>query len=255
MVESLQADLEEALSSGGLSLHYQSKVDLFRRRITGVEALARWNHPTAGNIPPDVFIPLAESGGMIISLGAWVLKEACRQTAEWRQQGHDMTVAVNVSPLQLAKDAKFDETLADALAVSGLPPDALELEVTESIMMDRNALAELIRLKSQGVSLAIDDFGAGYSSLSYMKQFPASTLKIDKSFIAPLPSSLADCMLADSITRLAHSFGMKVVAEGVEQQDQIEVLEWMGCDVVQGYALGRPQPANRLQFNAPLPWI
>ena len=254
MVESLRTDLETALASGGLSLHYQPKVDLFRRRITGVEALARWRHPSAGNIPPDVFIPLAEASGMIVSLGAWALNEACRQTAEWRRQGHDVTVAVNVSPLQLTKETRFDETLAEALAASGLPPEGLELEVTESIMMDGNALAELIRLQSQGVSLAIDDFGAGYSSLAYMKQFPASTLKIDKSFIAPLPSSLADCMLADSITRLAHSFGMKVVAEGVERQEQIEVLDWMGCDLVQGYALGKPQPAELLQLGASLNW-
>lgn len=253
MAGSLRADLATALASGGLSLHYQPKMDLFRRRITGVEALARWRHPSVGTIPPDVFIPLAESSGMIVPLGAWVLNEACRQTAEWRRQGYDITVAVNVSPLQLTKTARFAETLSDALTASRLSAEGLELEVTESVMMDEEALAELIHLKSQGVSLAIDDFGAGYSSLSYMKQFPASTLKIDKSFIAPLPSSLADCMLADSITRLAHSFGMKVVAEGVEQQEQIEVLEWMGCDLVQGYALGRPQPAGLLQLGASLP--
>jgi len=254
MAENLVGDLEKAVASGGISLHYQPKVDLFQRRITGVEALARWRHPLAGNIPPDIFIPLAEAGGMIVPLGAWVLREACRQTAEWRRQGHDVTVAVNVSPLQLTKGESFDEILADALDRSGLFPMGLELEVTESVMMDGNAMAELIRLKGQGVSLAIDDFGAGYSSLAYMKQFPASTLKIDKSFITPLPSSLADCMLADSITRLAHSFGMKVVAEGVEQQEQIDVLDWMGCDLVQGYALGKPQPPGLIQFDMPLLW-
>lgn len=217
-------DLLDALNGQQLRLHYQPQFDLFRQSVTGVEALVRWQHPRLGLLPPDRFIPLAEASGLIVPLGSWVLSEACRQAAEWRRAGRMVTIGVNVSVRQMGAATGFLDVLRQSLEESGLPPEQLQLEVTESILMDEQALSLLSKLRDTGVSLAIDDFGAGYSSLSYLKRFPASTLKIDKGFMDSLPASLADCMLVDGITRLAHSFGMQVLAEGVEHQEQIDVL-------------------------------
>jgi EAL domain-containing protein (putative c-di-GMP-specific phosphodiesterase class I) len=202
----------------------------------------RWSHPVRGAIPPVTFIPVAEANGLIAPLGRFVLREACRQAARWRREGLPLQVAVNVSPLQFGDgiEAEVDRALADC----DLPSDALELEVTESVLMDGGSRSKLDDLAERGVGIAIDDFGTGYSSLAYLKRLRAHTLKIDKSFIDGLPGSLDDCMLVGSVIRLAHSFGMVVVAEGVEILDQVEVLDLLECDLVQGYAISRPVPAE-----------
>jgi EAL domain-containing protein (putative c-di-GMP-specific phosphodiesterase class I) len=236
-------ELTQALACGGLSLHYQPQYDLFRRRITGVEALIRWPRPGFPPIGPDVFIPIAEKEGLIVALGDWVLKEACRQAVLWRHQGIDLTIAVNVSPLQFAPEAGLENAIHAALSAAQLPAHRLEIEVTEGVLLSSNARDTLNRLIGAGLSVALDDFGTGYSSLAYLKNLRASTLKIDKSFVDGLPSSLEDCMLIDAVARLAHSFGMSVVAEGVENQDQQDVLELMGCDIIQGYVLSPALPA------------
>lgn len=236
--------LGRAIAQGGLVLHYQPKYDLFRRRITGVEALVRWPRPGRGEVPPAEFIPFAEESGLIIPLGAWVLAEACHQAALWKDQGRPLTVAVNVSARQLTPMADLEATVATALATNGLPSSLLELEVTESVLMDADARQTLQRLAVAGIGVALDDFGTGYSSLTYLKHLRATTLKIDKSFVDGLAASLPDCMLVDAVVRLAHSFGMTVVAEGVETDEQRDVLEMMGCDLVQGFIVSRPLPAD-----------
>lgn len=236
--------LGHAVAQGDLILRYQPKYDLFRRRITGVEALIRWPRPGYGEMPPAAFIPFAEESGLIIPMGAWVVTEACRQAAIWRQQGLALTVAVNVSARQLTSLAGFEATVADALAASGLPPSLLELEVTESVLMDASARQSLHRLAAAGIGIVLDDFGTGYSSLAYLRHLHATSLKIDKSFVDDLAASLSGCMLVDGIVRLAHSFGMTVVAEGVETNEQRDVLDTIGCDQVQGFILSRPIAAE-----------
>ena len=242
--EDIVGDLERALAEGQLHLLYQPKFDLFRQRITGVEALVRWRHPVYGVVPPVAFIPAAERSGLIGPLGEAVLDQACRQSAAWRRQGLVLGVAVNVSPLQLSSDSRLEDAVDRSLAASGLPVDALELEVTESVLMEAAARATLDRLIDRGVGIALDDFGTGYSSLAYLRRLRAQTLKIDKSFIDGVPGSLGDCMLVGSMVRLAHSFGMVVVAEGVESQEQLEALDLVECDLVQGYAVSRPVPPD-----------
>ncbi|MGE5545860.1 MAG: putative bifunctional diguanylate cyclase/phosphodiesterase [Solirubrobacterales bacterium] len=240
--QDMLAALRRAVAEGRLALRYQPKFDLYRRRVTGVEALVRWHDPAWGWISPASFIPLAEDGGLIIPLGAWVLAQACQQGAIWQAMGLSLSVAVNISPLQLTPGARFERIVRRALASSGLEPARLELEVTEGVLMDRHARDTLDRLTACGIAVALDDFGTGYSSLAYMKQLPARTLKIDKSFIDGLPASLSDCMMVDAMIRLAHSFGMMVVAEGVESVEQRDVLELMGCDMIQGFVLAPALP-------------
>jgi EAL domain-containing protein (putative c-di-GMP-specific phosphodiesterase class I) len=242
--EALLLSLTQAVAEGQLAVRYQPKFDLFRRRVSGVEALVRWPRPTGPEIPPTTFIPLAEAAGLIEPLGAWVLEQACRQVATWNSLGLDLSVAVNVSPLQLAPSAGLEALVAQTLAESGLLRTKLELEITEGVLMDADARTTVNRLIESGISIALDDFGTGYSSLAYLRHLRAKTLKIDKSFLDGLPGSLDDCILVGSIIRLAHSFGMEVVAEGVETQEQQDVLELMGCDLIQGYALSRPLSAN-----------
>jgi len=243
VADGVAGDLRAALEAdGGLHLVYQPKYDLFRRRITGVEALARWTHPARGPVSPATFIPAAEASGLIGPLGRLVLSEACRQAARWREDGLTLPVAVNVSSLQLGES--FRGHVEQALTENELPPEALELEVTESVLMEGGSRERLDEIAELGVGVAIDDFGTGYSSLAYLKRLRAHTLKIDKSFIDGLPASLDECMLVGSIIRLAHSFGMQVVAEGVEGVDQMEVLEVLECDVVQGYGISRPIEAD-----------
>lgn len=232
--------IERALDRQEFELHYQPKYDLFRHRITGVEALARWNRPGRGLMPPSIFIPAAEESGLIVPLGKWALGEACRQAAIWRAEGRQLSVAVNVSTQQLMAGTEFELDVGRALAVNNLPPALLELEVTESVLMEANARYALDRLAATGVGIAIDDFGTGYSSLAYLKRIPATVLKIDKSFVDGLAASLVDCMLVDGMIRIAHGLGKKVVAEGVETDEQRDVLEMLGCDVLQGYSVSRP---------------
>lgn len=234
--------------AGHFFLMYQPKVDLRTGRIFGVEALIRWQHPEHGMVPPPRFIGLAEESGLIVAIGEWVLRSACRQAQLWRAAGLDpLTVSVNVSARQF-EEKHLVERIAVALRDTGLPPGALELEVTESLLMrDLNQAVDRMRaLKAMGVSLSIDDFGTGYSSLSALKSFPISTLKIDKSFVRDLAHSLDDQAIALAVISLGHRLNLRVIAEGVETEEQREFLAANECDEMQGYLFSPPVPAERI---------
>jgi diguanylate cyclase (GGDEF)-like protein len=237
-----------AAPAGRFFLMYQPKVDLRSGRIFGVEALIRWRHPEHGLVPPPRFIGLAEESGLIVAIGEWVLRTACRQAGLWRAAGlAPLTVSVNVSARQF-EEKHLVERIAAALRDSGLPPSALELEVTESLLMrDLHQAVERMRaLKDMGVSLSIDDFGTGYSSLSALKSFPISTLKIDKSFVRDLAHSPDDQAIALAVISLAHRLQLRVIAEGVETEEQREFLAANECDEMQGYLFSPPVPAERI---------
>lgn len=243
--------LHKVLDRNELRLVYQPRLDLTRQRIVGVEALLRWTSSEYGEIPPAQFIPLAEESGMILEIGEWVLREACRTVQGWRARGLDgLSVAVNVSVLQLLR-GDFAEVVSRALADTGLPPEALELELTESVLMANaeQALDKLARIRALGVSLAVDDFGTGYSSLAYLQRLPLTTLKIDKAFIHHLDQDSGDTAIATTIIAMAHSLGLTAVAEGVESETQMRFLRHYGCDEIQGHWLSRPiDPDRCLEF-------
>ncbi len=241
----LENALRGALDRGELELYYQPRIDLESLRVNGMEALLRWNHPEKGMVAPGQFISIAEESGLIIPIGAWVLREACRQTMRWRRAGHPLRVSVNLSARQFAR-ADLLGTLDSVLAESGLPPDCLELELTETVVMQHAdaTVATLNAFKERGVRLAIDDFGTGYSSLSYLKRFPIDVLKIDQSFVRDLSSDPDDAAIAETIIALGHSLCLEVLAEGVETDSQLEFLRERACDSVQGYLFSRPLPAS-----------
>ncbi len=238
----IEHKLRHAISRNELALCFQPQFSAESGLPIGVEVLLRWHHPTEGMISPARFIPVAEETGMIIEIGEWVLLNACREMMHWINAGlKPMRLAVNVSPKQLRR-RDFCETVANALAASGLPPELLELEITESSVMEnpQDAIQILERLGRMGVTLAIDDFGTGYSSLAYLKLFPIDHLKIDRSFVADIEQDLNDRAIAFGTIALAHSLGLKVIAEGVETDDQLDLLRSNGCDEVQGFLLAKP---------------
>jgi diguanylate cyclase (GGDEF)-like protein len=244
----LETSLRHALERNEFSLHYQPKVDLVTRQITGVEALLRWTHPEHGMLPPAQFIPLAEETGLIVPIGRWVLKEACAQNMAWQRRGlRPVSIAVNLSPRQFVDESLLHD-IDEALAASGMSPVLLQLEVTESMVM-RNvprALKVLDAVQSRGIRLAIDDFGTGYSSMSLMKQFPIDTIKIDRSFVRDLPDDSEDQAIAQAIISMGKALGMTVVAEGVETPEQETFLRSHGCDEMQGFLFSRPVPEKQL---------
>lgn len=242
----LAADLRRALTGGEFYLVYQPQVDLRSERILGVEALLRWQHPTRGLLLPDAFIPLAETTGLIVPIGEWVLRHVCAQLREWSGQGlNGFRVAVNLSPRQFRQQGLV-ETIREIVHESGVPASSLEFELTESCVMDDAATAARIlqQLKDMGVWLAIDDFGAGYSSLKYLKRFPIDNLKIDSHFIKDLASDSDDQAIVDAIITMGHSMRLAVIAEGVETQQQMEFLQSKGCDSVQGHYIDYPLSAR-----------
>jgi diguanylate cyclase (GGDEF)-like protein len=249
MTESAQAKvhldqlLRLALDTPELTLHYQPLVDA-EGRPAGAEALIRWNNAQLGHVSPAQFIPVAEETGFIVPLGAWVLRQACRQVVQWRGQGLKMArVSVNLSVRQLEHEHIL-QTVRDALAETGLEPAALELEITESVIMSsENALLRLQELSDLGVTLAIDDFGTGYSSLAYLRQLPVDALKIDRSFVAGIGHNPGDEAIIKAVAGIARNLGLRLVAEGVETDLQREYLISLGVDELQGYLLGRPVPA------------
>jgi diguanylate cyclase (GGDEF)-like protein/PAS domain S-box-containing protein len=247
----LSSALHKVLDRGELRLVFQPKLSLTTRRITGVEALLRWKSEEYGEIPPVQFIPLAEESGMILEIGAWVLYEACRTLRRWHDAGMtELSMAVNVSVLQLLR-GDFADIVRRTLADTGVPPHALELELTESVLMANaeQTSAKLQQLREMGVSLAIDDFGTGYSSLAYLKRLPITTLKIDKTFITDLNRDPDDTAITTTVITMAHSLGLAVVAEGVETETQLRFLDHFRCDEVQGYWLSKPvDPETCLQF-------
>jgi diguanylate cyclase (GGDEF)-like protein len=242
----LSSDLHRAVERDELVLHYLPQVSLPGQDIVSVEALVRWNHPERGLIQPMEFIPMAEETGLIVSLGAWVIETACRDLAAWRGRGAgDVRVAVNVSAAQLKPS--LAGTVRNALRSSGLPAAALELEITESDLMDARQTEPILRaVKEIGVSLAIDDFGTGYSSLSRLRALPIDMLKIDRSFVADLPDSPDAAALVRSIIRLADSLGLATLAEGVETAAQRDHLSEQGCAMAAGWLWSRPLPAQEL---------
>lgn len=244
---SLERDLHAALDSKEFTLHYQPLIDVASGKITGVEALIRWMRPGHGSVAPDDFIGAAERTGLIVPMGEWVLRTACANAARWQRAGYDVRVAVNLSPLQF-KDPQLVQMVLRALAESKLPARLLELELTESAVMQDTA-ANSLTLKSfqeQGVRIALDDFGTGHSSLSYLKRMPLSRLKIDQSFVVGLPDDVENFAIVKAIVAMASSLGLSVTAEGVETLQQSEVLKEMGCHSLQGYFFGRPMPAQEM---------
>jgi EAL domain-containing protein (putative c-di-GMP-specific phosphodiesterase class I) len=244
----LRTDLEWALSREELIIHYQPVVDVPTGVVRGFEALLRWNHPKRGLLGPDEFIELAENSGLIVSIGSWVLRQACEQATVWRHlTGRALTMAVNVSARQLQDPGLVGE-IGTALHESKLDPGALVLEITESATVDdtEGVIARLEGLKALGVGLAIDDFGTGYSSLSYLRRFPVDQLKIDRSFVAGVATNSEDRAIAASVISLGHALGIHVVAEGVETVDQLEWLSEMDCDLAQGYNWLRPADAAQV---------
>ena len=238
----LGSELRHAIEREELSLHYQAIVDLESATTFGYEALVRWKHPVQGNVPPNIFIPIAEAKGMIVAIGEWVLRKACQQAAQWRTQfDRELVISVNVSMRQLASKG-FVETVIDALQTTQLPPNCLKLEVTESLLMQqpKDTLYKLHELRESGVTIAIDDFGTGYSSLSYLHQMPLDVLKIDRSFVNGMFDSGKHLAIVRAILALATSLQLKVIAEGVETIEQLQQLQVLGCDMVQGYFFSRP---------------
>lgn len=247
----IERKLRHAIDRNELALCFQPQFLAGENRPCGVEALLRWHHPTDGMIPPDQFIPVAEETGIIVDIGEWVLLEACKTLQHWLECGlPPMRMAVNVSARQLRR-RDFCETVAGILACTGVSPECLELEITESAVMEdpEEATDILQRLGRMGVSLAVDDFGTGYSSLAYLKRFPIDYLKIDRSFVRDIETDLNDRAIAFGTIALAHSLGLKVIAEGVETEDQLELLRANGCDEVQGYLFSKPlTPAAAFAF-------
>jgi diguanylate cyclase (GGDEF)-like protein len=245
----LENDLRTALERHEFRLHYQPLVDLATDRIVGVEALVRWQHPTRGLVQPLSFIPLAEDTGLIVPIGRWVLETACRQARAWLDERPDspLVMSVNLSPVQFAQPTLVAE-ISDILALSGLPAERLELEITESILLDEGetSAAALRALRELGVRLVLDDFGTGYSSLSYLRRLPLDAIKIDRSFIDGLDSDDANLPIVQAVIALAHGLGIEVVAEGIETAGQLARLRELVCDRGQGYFYAQPQPPELL---------
>ena len=242
----LESDLRHALERGELRLYYQPQVDLISGEIVGLEALVRWQHPERGLIPPGEFIPLAEESGLVVPLGSWVLREACRQIKRWSNIGlRPRQTAVNVSAVQLSR-GHLTESVKEALAETGILPEQLELEITESfVMVDRDqSLKSLVEIKALGVRLSIDDFGTGYSSLGYLQRLEVHKLKVDMSFVRDMTTNSGNASIVKAVIALGHSLGLEVIAEGVEEQGQARYLRSLQCDVMQGYLISRPMPAD-----------
>jgi diguanylate cyclase (GGDEF)-like protein len=242
----LESDLSRALERGEFLLHYQPKVEIATGLITGTEALLRWKHPVRGLVPPMEFISLAEETGLIVPIGEWVLATACAQNKVWQDLGlTNLGIAVNLSARQFS-DSMLLAKLTRIIHASGIDPSSLELEITESVVMSNGecAVGVLEQLKSIGVQIAIDDFGTGYSSLGYLKRFPIDTIKVDRSFIRDIPADSGDMKIARAIIAMAHALKLKVVAEGVENAEQLKFLRAQRCDAVQGYFLFRPLPVD-----------
>jgi len=241
----LTGGLHRAVERKEFELRFQPQVDAKTHSIVGVETLLRWTHPDLGPISPDEFIPIAEKTGLILPIGVWVLREACKQVQQWNLLGAGWVVAVNVSAVELIGE-DFVQVVSDALADSGLPAHQLEIEITERALMSERAAQELNRIKQRGVQVSIDDFGTGYSSLSYLTRLSVDALKIDKSFVTAIPGNAKDCGIVRTIINIGKELDIKVIAEGVETRDQAQFLRDHGCDVGQGYLFYKPRTAGEI---------
>ncbi len=244
-------DLRLALERGEFHLYYQPKVDAHSLQVTAAEALLRWEHPQRGVVSPAVFVPLAERHGLIAAIGSWVIDEACRQAAQWRDHGLRMRVAINISGHQLRQDDLVEQILG-ALQRHGLPPARFTCEITESVAMEdtRHTRAAFARLQRAGLHISIDDFGTGQSSLASLQRLPAAELKIDRAFVTPLVDNPGAAAIVRAIVQMAHALGLRVVAEGVETETQRDALVSLGCDELQGYLFAKPMSATALALWA-----
>jgi len=244
----LEAELRQALAQDELVLYYQPQISLQTGRLAGLEALVRWQHPSRGLIPPGEFIPMAEESGLIVLLGEWVLRKACRQISEWSKQGLTLAlIAVNVSAVQLSRGDFFD-TVRIILRETDILPELLELEITESSVMSdlTDAAKTLAKLQALGLRLSIDDFGTGYSSLSYLQELAVDKLKIDISFVRNMTFDESKAAIVEAVIALGHGLGLEVIAEGVENQQQLEALRLLQCDMIQGYLVSKPLPPEQV---------
>ena len=244
----LQAELRGALQHSQFELNYQPQFDILTGRPCGIEALLRWHHPEMGVVAPGAFIAVAEHSGLIVPIGRWVTRAACMHAAQWG----DLRLSVNLSPIQL-RDPDLTHDIAAALAESRLPPDRLDLEITEGVFLHDtpSTISQLERLRALGVGITLDDFGTGYSSLSYLRLFPFTKLKIDRSFVTPATEDRAAACIIRAMIDLGRTLGMRVNAEGVETRGQLSLLQAAGCDEVQGFLLGRPMaPGNLMTYLA-----
>jgi EAL domain-containing protein (putative c-di-GMP-specific phosphodiesterase class I) len=243
-----ETDLRKGLDNNEFELHYQPLVNIHNGDVVGVEALARWQHPERGMISPAEFIPVAEESGLMVPLGQALIKAACTQAAAWVEAGHkDLRMSVNISPRQFLNDDIY-ALLERVLAETGLPPRNLEVEVTESLLLDDSSEADktLQRVKEMGVGIAVDDFGTGYSSLSYLHAFPIDTLKIDRSFVSNGSNGGQARAILNAIVAMGKSLELKILAEGIETEGQRELLSGLGCHEAQGYHFSRPMPADEV---------
>jgi len=242
--QAFKAELGNALKNEEFELYYQTQVNASTLQLCGVEALVRWNHPSRGLIHPDEFIPLAEATGLVIPIGRWILQQACIEASKWPD---NITVAVNVSSVQISGADLLDD-VNTALAASNLPANRLVLEITESVIMEDVIATQALlhELKLRGVSIAIDDFGTGFSSLQYLRSFPVDKLKIDRSFISGIDTEPETRPIIRAIVDLGVHLGKQTLAEGVENQAQLEIVQQLGCAEVQGYLISRPSRAEDL---------
>ena len=253
----LETNLRRAIQNEEFLVHYQPRVAVDSLAITGVEALVRWQHPQLGLVPPGQFIPLAEDTGLIVPIGEWVLRTACKQGRRWRDEGFaPIQIAVNICARQF-HDQDLSQTVIRILEETGLPASNLELELTESsIMQDAEfAAGVLSRLKSMGIKISIDDFGTGFSSLSSLKKLPIDALKVDRTFVRDVTSDTDDAALVNAIITLAHNLRLKVIAEGVETEAQLRFLQVLRCDEIQGFLFSKPLPADELASNLFVPFV
>jgi len=245
----LEHDLRSSLEQGDFQLYFQPQVRVDTLEVVGMEALLRWRHPERGMLNPMTFLDLAEETGLIIALGDWVIREACRQAADWRSQGYDnLVVYVNLS-LRQFQQADHLESFRKALNEFDLPAEKLGIEISETVStLDPTALAtSLTQFHRLGIRMAVDHFGMGCSSLNHLKRFPLHSLKVDKSFVRGASSNLGDHAILNTVVSLGRSFGLQVIAEGVEDKQSFELMKDAGCDLVQGYLFGQPCPATELK--------
>jgi EAL domain-containing protein (putative c-di-GMP-specific phosphodiesterase class I) len=244
----LESDLRRALERDELVLHFQPQVEALTGNIVALEALVRWQHPERGLLPPLDFIGIAEESGLIIPLGEWVMLTACQQAVAWQQAGFaPVRVSVNVASQQLT-ESDLAATVRHVLDTTGMPGERLELEITESsLMSDAEATTEMLwNLKKTGLTVSVDDFGTGYSSMSYLKRFPLDALKIDQSFIQDLTVDANDAAITKAVIALAKALDLSTIAEGVEEEEQLEFLVEQGCDLIQGFLISRPMPVEKI---------
>ncbi len=247
----MEGDLHRALDESQFELYYQPKIDIRSGRVVGAEALLRWNHPVKGMVPPSDFIPVLETSGMIIDVGQWVLEEACKTLVHWKESHlwqEGMKLSINISPRQFRRDAFVDDVLA-ALDKYAIPCHSLDMEITEGIVIQRvdDAIVTMTTLSERGISFSLDDFGTGYSSISYLKRLPVSTLKIDQGFVRDIIVDRNDRVLVETIITMGRLLDMELVAEGVEEKEQLEILKSFGCDYYQGYLSSRAVPINEFE--------